>query len=182
MTTSHITSETTITPSRFRISLRTLIWVFIIIGLLISGYLTGVKFTEEPLAKQLFGIEPQIMVCMANSVFNCSTVQNSVYAKFMGIPIAYLGFGMYLTLALIFAFENRSTFLKENGKLLMFGIALFAWVFSMYLVYLQFVVLQALCQWCLTHELNITILFPLIAYRLWRNWQGIDDDTVRNTT
>lgn len=175
MATTQIAGEAIANPPKARITLRTLIWIFIIIGILVSGYLTGVKFTEEPLARQLFGIEPQTMVCIAGSVFNCSTVQNSVYARFMGIPIAYLGFAMYWSLALLLALENRFAFLQENGKLLMFGIALFAWVYSMYLVYLQFVVLQALCQWCLTHELNITILFPLIGYRLWRHWQGMDD-------
>jgi uncharacterized membrane protein len=180
MATNQITSEALATPTRSRFTLQTVIWVFIIIGLVISGYLTGVKFTEEPLAQQLFGIEPQIMVCLAGDVFNCSTVQNSIYAKFMGIPIAYLGFAMYLALAGLMLLENRSAFLREYGKLLMFGIGLFAWMYSMYLVYLQVVVLRALCQWCLLHEINMTILFPLMGYRLWKHLQG-DDEKSKNT-
>lgn len=36
----------------------------------------------------------------------------------------------------------------------------------MYLVYVQGVLLQAWCVWCLAHEANITVLFAVSILRL----------------
>lgn len=133
--------------------------ILIVAGIIVSGYLSYVKLTDEP------------MVCVANSIFNCSAVQNSAYSRFLGIPIAYMGLGVYLLMGLLLLLEQRSSFLEANGKLLVTGINLFAWVFSMWLVYVQVVILQALCMWCLMHELIITILLVVNGLRLWRDWQ-----------
>jgi uncharacterized membrane protein len=47
-----------------------------------------------------------------------------------------------------------------------FGIVLFAFLFSVFLVYVQAAIIRAFCPWCLTHEALITILFGLSAWRL----------------
>jgi len=149
-------------PKNFarRVTLTGVIWISIIFGILVSGYLTYVKATETP------------MVCVVNGIFDCHTVQNSAYARFLGVPIAYFGFAMYLALAAILFFERRSPLLAQYSKILMFGISLFGWMFSMWLVYVQVALLGALCPWCLSHEANMTILFPLLCLRLWRDMQG----------
>ena len=66
--------------------LRTLTLGLIVIGLLVSGYLSYVKLTDVP------------MVCIQGSVFSCDTVQAHPIGKIAGIPIAVLGFLVYLTL------------------------------------------------------------------------------------
>src|SRR5688572_16215280 len=136
------------------LTLRNGMWLCVIFGILVAGYLSYVKLTEVP------------MVCAAGGVFNCSAVQNSIYSRFMGIPIAWLGLAMYLVLAALLLLEKRIPFIADNGKMLFFGICLFGWVYSMYLVYLQVIVLGALCQWCLMHEINMTILFALASLQL----------------
>ncbi len=145
--------------SRFRPTLWHLSLLLVVAGLIVSGYLSYVKLTDEP------------MVCVANSIFNCGAVQNSAYSRFLGIPIAYMGFGVYVILGALLLLERRSPFVQVNGKLMATGLNLFAWVFSMWLVYVQFVILEALCMWCLMHELIITILFIVNGLRLWREWQ-----------
>lgn len=161
-----MTSEQLSSPSgarpRFQLTVRTGIWICVIIGILVSGYLSYVKLTEVP------------MICMANGVFDCATVQSSIYSRIAGIPIAWLGLGMYILLAAILLLESRVSFFKNNGTMLFFGICLFGWVYSMYLVYLQVVVLGALCQWCLTHEVNMTVLFLLVSRQMWRELNGDD--------
>jgi uncharacterized membrane protein len=82
------------------------------------------------------------------------------------IPIAWLGFATYIIIGILLLMQNRVAFLQEYGMLILFGIVLFAWVYSMYLVYLQFFVLRALCMWCLMHEANFTILFIVTTLRL----------------
>jgi uncharacterized membrane protein len=145
------------TAPRFQINLRTMSAILIALGLFVSGYLSYVKLTEVP------------MVCVESGAFNCELVQNSAYSRLFGIPIAWLGFGVYILLGLILFFEERNSFLREYGITLFFGLNLFAFLFSMWLVYAQFVLLQALCPWCLTHEVIITILFVISGIRLKRH-------------
>lgn len=140
--------------------LRILTLALIVVGLLVSGYLSYVKLTDVPMA------------CIAGSVFNCDVVQAHPIGKIAGVPIAVFGFLMYLTLGGLTLFSDRVPFLRQNGMLLFFGVLLFAWMYSMFLVYAQFVIIKALCMWCLTHELNITILFVIGILRLRRYFAG----------
>lgn len=146
------TASTVSAPTR--ITLRQVAFFFVVVGLLVSGYLSYVKLTDVP------------MICVADGPFNCSVVQNSAYSKLFGIPIAWMGFATYILLGALLLLENRSQFLIEQGRLITFGVTLFAWVYSMWLVYVQFFVLEALCPWCLAHEANITVLLVVISARL----------------
>jgi uncharacterized membrane protein len=146
-----------ITPAiQSRDMLRIISLLLVVVGIFISGYLTYVKLSQTD------------MVCVQGGAFNCSVVQNSVYSRFMGIEIAYLGLAMYLFVGALLLLEKRVAFLQEYGTALIFGVTLFAWLFSMWLVYVQFFLLQALCPWCLAHEVNITILFIVAILRLRR--------------
>ena len=141
---------------------RRLQWLSICFGLLVSGYLSYLKLAAAP------------SVCVQSGPFNCDVVLNSRYSELAGIPIAWLGFAVYLIIALLSFGEDRIAPLREYGKLIVFGVALFAWLFSMWLVYAQFVLLGALCPWCLSHEINFTLLFGICCFRL---WQEMADDT-----
>jgi uncharacterized membrane protein len=143
--------------------LRVATLIFVIIGIGISGYLSYVKLAER---LNLPGAEMQ---CIGGDFFNCDVVQSSSYADLFGIPIAWLGLGTYLLIGAFILLENRTPFLRDYGMLINFAIVVFAFLFSVYLVYLQVFVLEALCQWCLMHELNMTILFILFIPRLRRS-------------
>jgi len=147
--------QPSVEPKSGRDILRTVSLILVIVGLAISGYLSYVKLTEVP------------MICVANSTtFNCEVVQNSAYSRIAGIPIAWFGFAVYIILFGLLLLENRIEFLKQNGVLVIFGITLFAWLYSVYLVYLQFFVLKALCPWCLGHEATMTLIFIVTCLRL----------------
>lgn len=155
MTTQDLSSAPAISTQRSaRITLWHISLALVVMGLIVSGYLSYVKLTDVP------------MVCAQDSVFNCDVVQNSVYSKMFNIPIAWLGFGLYVVIGALLLVNDRSAFLRENGMLILFGLVLFGWVYSMYLVYLQFFVLRALCMWCLMHEAIISVLFLVTAVRL----------------
>ncbi|MCY4146343.1 MAG: vitamin K epoxide reductase family protein [Chloroflexi bacterium] len=130
--------------------------LLVVVGLVVAAYLSYLKLTDLA------------AVCVEAAAFDCNVVLNSRYSELAGIPIAYLGFGVYAIIGALLLMETRVVFLRENGSLLMFGLGLFAWLFSMWLVYVQVVLLQALCPWCLAHELNFTILFGTIVYRVLR--------------
>ena len=130
--------------------------LLVVIGIVIAGYLSYLKLAEAP------------AVCVEAGPFDCNVVLNSQYSELAGVPIAYLGFVVYAILFLTLSLEKRVALLREWGRLLAFGIGLFAWLFSMWLVYVQAALLQSLCPWCLAHETNFTLLFALICYRVYR--------------
>ncbi|MDX2076824.1 MAG: vitamin K epoxide reductase family protein [bacterium] len=169
-------------PASKWLNLRNISLLLVVFGLFVSGYLSYVKLTNAP------------MVCPTGegSAFNCEVVQNSIYAYMppkSGIAIAWLGFATYLVIGWLLLLERHLAFLyKWNvpiqkgvvtettrflsqylGEWLVpitFGIVTFAFLFSMYLVYVQAVLLKAFCMWCLMHEANMTILFIVSVIRL----------------
>ncbi|MBZ0293975.1 MAG: vitamin K epoxide reductase family protein [Anaerolineae bacterium] len=151
MATKTVSENTQSTP---RNTLFILSLIFVVIGLVISGYLSYTKLTNTSVA------------CVESGAFNCDLVSSSAYSRFMGIEVAYLGFASYLLIGALILLEDRIGFLQSFGPALVFGITLFGFLFSMWLVYAQVVLLQALCPWCLAHELNITLLFVVSLLRL----------------
>lgn len=131
--------------------------VLVVIGIGISGYLSYTRLTNTAVQ------------CVESGAFNCELVQSSTYSKIAGIPIAYLGLLTYLALGALLVFQDRIAFLRSYGIMLQFGIVLFAFLFSLWLVYLQVVQLEALCPWCLGHEVTMTLLFIVTIPRLIRS-------------
>ena len=144
------------------ITLRRVQFLLVIVGLFIAGYLSYLKLADAP------------ATCVEAGPFNCNVVLNSQYSELAGIPIAFLGFGVYALIGLVMLFEHTHSFLEQVGGLLIFGVGLFAWLFSMWLVYVQFFLLEALCPWCLSHETNFTLLFVTIAWRVYRETLAAD--------
>ena len=141
--------------SRLTLSLRTISFVLVVIGILISGYLSYVKIADKE------------AVCVAGGSFDCEVVQNSKYSEMLGVPVVYLGLATYLVIGGLLFLEDRVELLRDTGLLLLFGLVLFAFLYSMYLVYLQGAVLGAWCQWCLGHEATMTVLFVVTSIRLY---------------
>lgn len=135
-------------------------WFLVGAGLIVSGYLSYVKLANVP------------MMCL-EGVFQCDAIQQSAYAELMGMPVSVLGLLSYGVMASLLFLQNRVDFLRENGIGLLLGIVFFAWLFSMYLVYIQASVLQAWCQWCVIHEIIITLLLIVTGLRF---KQYLDDD------
>lgn len=129
----------------------------IIIGIFVTSYLSYLKLADQK------------SVCLSGGMINCEAVLNSRYSEVAllgsSVPIAYLGWLVHLLLLAIWLWEGRSTN-RDAPIALFFGLNAFAWLYSMYLVYLQFFVLHAACPWCLTHEANVTLLFGFTLLRL----------------
>lgn len=137
--------------------------VILIIAVGVSAYLSYLKAAQAS------------AVCVEGGKFDCGVVLNSVYSEIAGIPIAWLGLGTNLVVITLLLLEKRIALFQTFGVVFAFGVVLFAFLYSVYLVYLQAFVMQAYCPWCLSHEALITILFGLALYRLF-HWFGTDAD------
>lgn len=126
------------------------------IGLADSIYLTWIK---------LSGSE-----AMCTGVGGCDVVNTSEYAELAGIPIALLGAGAYVAILAILLAESRIAWLKENGPLLVFGITLFGFLYSLYLTYIELFVIFAICPFCVVSAIVMSVMFALSWVYLRRSW------------
>lgn len=135
---------------------RRLSFLVLVVAIGVSGYLSWLKITNEH------------AVCVQGGRFDCGTVLNSAYSELGGIPIAWLGLATNLIVVGILVAETRVAALRGYGAILSFAVVLFAFLFSVYLVYVQAFLIQAYCIWCLSHEALITILFGISSWRLYK--------------
>jgi uncharacterized membrane protein len=87
-------------------------------------------------------------------------VQSSRYAEVFGVPVAALGLVGFL--GLLVAALARG----EWARLAQAALALSALLFSAYLVYVQLMVIEAVCQWCLAADLVTTCIAALALLRV----------------
>lgn len=157
-----------ITQDRSKDYARIISFVVLAFAIGISGYLSWLKVSHE------------IAVCIRGSVFDCGTVLNSAYSELAGIPIAWLGLGVNIAVVILLLLEMRFDFFQTYSPVLVFGLVLFAALFSVYLIYVQAFLIQAYCPWCLTHEALIFILFGLSVKRL-MDWMNPQDEKAKNS-
>ncbi len=128
-----------------------------IIGLCVSIYMTIFK---------IFNIEA---MCIGNG--GCSTVNASRYSEISGIPVAVVGVLGYLAILATLYFEKRNSFFRENGGLILFGLTLMGFLFTLWLIYVEVALIKAICPFCLTSQIAMTIIFSLTVVRLIKNPQ-----------
>ena len=125
-----------------------------VLGVFVSAYMTVYKLTENP------------NMCLGNG--GCSLVNSSKYAEVYGIPVAVVGVDGYLAILALLWMERRSSFLTGNVTLVVFGLALVGFLFTLYLIYVELALIHALCPFCVTSQITMTVLFVLSVIRLVR--------------
>ncbi len=135
--------------------------VLAVLGMLVSAYLTWIKFSNT----QAF----------CSGVGDCEAVNSSSYSEVRGVPVAVLGFAAYLAIAGLLVAETRLPVLRENAPLAIFGLALTGTLYSAYLTYIELFVIKAVCPYCVASALIITAILILSVLRLLRGLNGGDD-------
>ena len=123
--------------------LRIAIGVLCVIGIGVAGYLTYTHY------------EGLRVLCLSSG--GCETVQQSVYSKLDGIPVAVLGLAGYI--GILFSLFIRN----DLGRAAGFRLALVGFLFSMYLTYREIFTITAICQWCLGSAVLMTLLVIVIV-------------------
>jgi len=130
----------------------------VILGLLVSIYMTIYKITSNN------------AMCLGSG--DCSTVNASRYSEVYGIPVAVFGVLGYAAILATLFFETRNTFFKQNSTLMIFGMALTGFLFTLWLIYVEVAILKALCPFCVTSQTAMTIIFIIAVTRLIRQPQS----------
>lgn len=132
--------------------------VLVVIGIIVSIYMTIYKLTNNN------------NMCLGSS--DCSTVNASRYAEIYGIPVALVGVAGYGAILVMLLLENRNNILRQNGTLFVFGLSLTGFLFTLYLIYVEFSILKAVCPFCLVSQVVMTVIFILSIVRLVRQPQS----------
>lgn len=108
-------------------------------------------------------VETQAVSAVCGPVGDCNAVQSSPYAKLFGVlPVGVLGAVGYIGILAAWLWGRlRSDRLADYAPLAILGMALFGVLFSLYLTYLEPFVIRAVCAWCLTSAVIITLLMLL---------------------
>ena len=130
----------------------------VILGLLVSIYMTIYKFTGDD------------GMCLGSG--DCHTVNASKESEVKGIPVAIFGIGGYLAILAVLYFENSNRFFKQNATLMIFGMSLTGFLFTVWLIYVEIALLKAICPFCVTSQVAMTIIFILAVARLIRQPQS----------
>jgi len=131
----------------------TIIWIAAILGLSVAVYLTISKLTHS----QLY---------CTPGLGDCNKVNSTRWSLLWGIPLAAYGAGMYAVILLVQLLKDRVKYIAKYEHLLLFGISLFGFLFSLYLTYLELFVIKAVCQWCVVSALSVTTIFIVSIIRL----------------
>lgn len=131
--------------------------VLSLLGLGVAAYLT---YVEASTANAICG-----------PVGDCNAVQNSPYAKLFGVlPVGILGAVGYIAILLTWLLMRfRTGWLSDIAPVALFGMSFFGTLYSIYLTYLELFVIKAVCLWCLSSAVIITLLmlFSLSPAAAW---------------
>jgi uncharacterized membrane protein len=119
------------------------------VGLGVASYLTYVHYS---------GIQP---ICSAGG--SCLEVQTSVYSKIAGVPVALMGLIGYVVIlgSLLVPESEESRFATMAFTVVGFG-------FSAYLTYRELFSIHAICEWCASSAVMMTVLAGLSIWRFLR--------------
>jgi len=120
-----------------------------LLGLGVASYLTYVHYA---------GINP---VCTAGG--SCLKVQTSIYSELAGVPVALMGLiGYVLIMASLLVPES------EASRLATVAFTVVGFGFSAYLTYRELFSIHAICEWCVSSAVIITVLMCLAIWRFLR--------------
>lgn len=125
------------------------------IGLGVAGYLTYVHYSGA------------LPLCGKNGG-SCLTVQTSQWSKLAGIPVPVLGLVGYVGILGSLLLPQ-----SETTRFATVGMTVVGFCFSAYLTYRELFSIHAICEWCVSSAVIMTILLCL---SIWRFLQGPSAD------
>jgi uncharacterized membrane protein len=133
--------------SKRETALRRTMLVLAVAGLAVAGYLTYVHYA---------GIRP---ACTAGT--SCLKVQTSQWSDLAGVPVALLGLIGYVGILGTLLAPDR-----EETRLATVALTLIGVGFSGYLTYRELFSIHAICEWCVSSAVILSLLFicALIRY------------------
>jgi uncharacterized membrane protein len=126
---------------------RVLLVFLSLIGMADAAYITYEEFA---------GVVPK---CLPLAGFDCGLVLQSEWSHIGPIPLSLLGVGFYATVFLLASYALVATKPHPWTRTLLAFLGTSGFLFSLYLFYIQAVVLKAFCVYCLVSAFTSTAIF-----------------------
>ena len=122
-----------------------------VIGVGVATYLTVVHYVGF-----------QLLACSGahGGHSSCQTVQSSQWSRVAGIPVALLGLIGYIGILGSLLAPDR-----EESRLATLALTVIGVAFSGYLTYRELFSIHAICEWCVSSAVILTILFVCAVAR-----------------
>lgn len=130
--------------------------VLSLFGILVSAYATYQHYRPAGTS-----------FCNLSDAVSCDIVNKSKYSEIAGVPVAIIGIFGYLILAGIASMLFAKRMEERRGILALSVLSACALLFSLYLTFVEFFWLKALCLLCITSQIIILLIF-IISFFLWR--------------
>lgn len=140
-------------------TLRSTLIVLAVVGLCVASYLTYVHYA---------GIKP---ACTAGE--SCTKVQTSVYSELAGVPVALMGLLGYIAIL-----ASLLVSVSESSRLATMALTFVGFAFSAYLTYRELFSIHAVCEWCASSAVILTVMMLL---SLWRFLRGDESPAAMST-
>jgi uncharacterized membrane protein len=93
------------------------------------------------------------------SIGSCETVNTSKYSRFLGLPVAAWGLLFYLDVFALALIGTLPRFEDERAfSIILVAEAVVGVLFSAWLTYLELAVIHAICIWCVTSAIIVTLI------------------------
>jgi uncharacterized membrane protein len=101
------------------------------------------------------------------SIGSCETVNSSKWATFLGAPVAGWGVAFYVALFVLALVSTGERYAESRGMAqLLVAFAGTGALFSAWLTWLELFKIHAICQWCVTSAILVTLIFVISALEL----------------
>ena len=121
--------------------------LLVLVGLGIAIYMTYEHFTGST-----------TLACSTTSFVNCLKVTTSAQSYFLGIPVAVLGLGFFVTAACFYnpmAWRSHRRWVHQ----IRLGLAIISMLFVLWLLYAELIVIGSICEYCTGVHLVTFALF-----------------------
>lgn len=100
--------------------------------------------------------------------FNCHAVVHSDYSRFLGVPLEIYGMSYYAFIFLAYVYLSFISLLPLPMISFLIALSFIAFLFSLYLTFVQIFILKEGCFWCFVSAILSIIIFILtfISYDL----------------
>jgi len=92
----------------------------------------------------------------------CEQVQTSQYAALFGVPVAAYGVAGYATLLVVALISVQPRLVERRAPAIaLTALAALGFLFTLYLKYVEFFLIRAICRWCVASAVLITAILAV---------------------
>lgn len=126
--------------------------IYSFLGMLVSAYLLYQHYKPSTGS-----------FCAISEYINCDIVNKSIYSEIFGVPVSVLGFLAYAVFFAASILVIKNYLRLERIVNILFAFAGVSLLFSFYLTYIEFFVLNAVCPFCIIQQFLIFVMFLVLG-------------------